>query len=338
MKIKTPVLLILLFVTFNSFSQKRTEDFQLSIPQEKISGSLYDSITLIDKRYDTTTLGVVQKGVFNAKAKVIAVPQLGVQFSNFLYNVKDSAAKKGELVLLLQALSFAEVTGTTKEVGYFYMRAALFARNPDGYRQLSTIDTVAMVHSMDVTKGLLKSGNKIISNFIERSLTISSSEQRLVSLNNIANYDSIQKINLPLYNTTEYKNGAYKSFESFVKQQPEDTAIRIDFYKGSDHWKSIRLKNKHDKFEEIDLKKWYAFVYQNKIFISTDADVYPVRKKGNDFYFKGKGTASATMGNMLTAGFFFGILGVLAMPSGSTQIMELKIDYKSGGFMAPWQN
>jgi hypothetical protein len=65
--------------------------------------------------------------------------------------------------------------------------------------------------------------------------------------------------------------------------------------------------------------------------------VYVAQKRGNDFYFTGKITTPLSTGESVTVGAMFGLLGVLAFSSANTQKAELKIDYKTGGFIRPWQ-
>src|ERR1700743_257433 len=109
MTIKKLLLVVIMFSVLHSTAQKRTEEFELALPETKVTGSLYNSIILVDKRDDTSSLGIVQKGAFNAKAKVVAVTPLSDQLSKLVTALNDSTAKNGELVFLLQALSFAEI-------------------------------------------------------------------------------------------------------------------------------------------------------------------------------------------------------------------------------------
>jgi hypothetical protein len=153
----------------------------------------------------------------------------------------------------------------------------------------------------------------------------------------LVKYDSLQKATLPLYAVKDYKPGAYATYEELVNQTPSDTTVKIQFYK-SGHWKSVQVKNKMGKYEEVVLKDWYAYVFENKLFLSTSIhEVYPVEKKGNDFYFKGKIWTPATTMQSITMGLAFGILGTLAASAGNTETTELKIDYKTGAFIRAWQ-
>lgn len=52
-------------------SQRLTENFEITLPDQKVEHSLYRTIECIDSRYDTTFMGIIQLGAFNKKAKVI---------------------------------------------------------------------------------------------------------------------------------------------------------------------------------------------------------------------------------------------------------------------------
>jgi hypothetical protein len=80
------------------------------------------------------TLGIVQLGAFNRKAKVVAETPLDNQVSGLLAGLTDSTAQNGELFLLLRQMNFAEVTGAMSERGYFQLRAVLFAKKEMAFK------------------------------------------------------------------------------------------------------------------------------------------------------------------------------------------------------------
>src|SRR5882757_8542490 len=110
-----PVIAFILLFFGKAFSQKTTEDFKLSLPDQKISGSLYNKIKFIDSRYDTSNFGIVQLGAFNRKARVIPKTHLSQQLSDVLTALTDSTAADGELLLHVTQFNFAEVTGAMSE-------------------------------------------------------------------------------------------------------------------------------------------------------------------------------------------------------------------------------
>jgi hypothetical protein len=142
--------------------------------------------------------------------------------------------------------------------------------------------------------------------------------------------DSIEKCELSLYSSSGLKDGIYKSFSSFVNQQPDETGVSVEFYK-NEKVKTIRFTNNKDRQQEIESRFLYAFVYQGKAYVSGEFSCYPLEKRGNDFYFIGK-AKDAKGGEVAAASFFFGIIGSL-MASSATSTFEMKIDHLSGGFI-----
>jgi hypothetical protein len=318
--------------TFSVCAQSKTESFVISIPAGKVSNSFYKHIRLLDIRSDTTDFGIIQKGAFNRKERVVAETPFSVQFAGIVDSLTDETARNGELLFLLRELRFAEVTGAFSEKGYFHFRGSLFAKKDDLFQPVAGLDTVVVVSALDVTRILLKTGSMNLFAFIKTNLTKQPAENESFTITQLRAIDSIEKIRIPLYANAVFKDGAYKDFTSLMNQQPDNENIRIRFNKNGT-WESIQLINKKGKYEEIELNNWYAFVFQNRLCIITDQGVYPVEKKNNDFYFTGKASVPATSGEVITAGIFFGLIGALAASGGTTGIFELKLDHLSGGFI-----
>jgi hypothetical protein len=245
----------------------------------------------------------------------------------------DETAKDGELLLLLRQFSLAEITGALSEKGYCYLRAVLFGPDNGQYLKLAAVDTVIVISSFDVTKALLRQGGGSITDFIKDNIRKQSADTIHYSLAEVASIDSIEKRRLPVYNTTEYRDGPYKTFNAFVSQQPESEELLMEFWK-TKNIKSIQVKNNKGKFVKAETDQWYALVYKGQPYITTGYGVYPLEKRGDDFYFTGKAKTSASTGDVAAATFFFGIIGgLIASSAGSSAVFEMKIDHLSGGFI-----
>jgi hypothetical protein len=312
-------------------AQSKTETFAISIPEGKISNSLYSHIRLLDIRTDTTDYGVIQKGAFNRKERVITETAFSVQFAAVVDSLVDDSAASGELLLVLRQLRFAEVTGGLSERGYFHFRGSLFANENNRYKPVAELDTVVFVSALDVTKKLLRTGSENLTGFIQNNLTVIPANESF-TIEQLWRIDSIEKSHLPLYTTPVFKDGAYRNFTSLVSQTPDNENIKIDFNKKGSY-ESIQLKNKKNKYEEIELSKWFALVYNGKLCVVSDYGIHPLEKRDNDFYFIGKSWVPATSAEVFTSGLFFGLIGALAASGGSTDFFELKLDHLSGGFI-----
>ena len=328
-KLTLSILIFLSVPLVTHAQKKRTEDFQFNLPEQKIQNSLYSSIRFIDARYDTASVGILQRGLFNDRVMLVAKKPLEEQVRSVLTALTDSTAKSGELVLHVRQFSLAEITASFSEKGYCYVRANLFAGNNGSYRLLNKFDSVIVVKSYDVTKGLLKTGSEVISGFIASNLLSEPVETETYSLDDIYRIDSFEKRNLAVYNTAFYKDGVYRTFRSFLDQKPDGQITAK--VKKKEIW-DIYVFNEKGKKEKVWQKDTYAVIYNSIPYISTEYDYYPLHKKDGDFYFTGKAKATANSADVMVASMFFGLIGGL-LASNANATFEMKIDHLNGGFI-----
>lgn len=321
---------LLLMLAVKTNAQNKKTYFEINTPGQKIAGSLYRSIRLLDARSDTSNFGIVQTGAFNAKSTVVAKDDFQQQLQNILTALTDSSAKDGQLLLQLRQFSFAEITGAMSEKGYCFLRANLFVQTGNEYRMLNSIDSVIAFNSFDVTRKLLKKGSETITGFIANNLTASVADTMRYSYDDIVNIDSIEKNRILLYQADHYQEGVYKNYEAFKKQLPQykDMIVKM----GDSSIKNVRVKYEDETIEKIKSKDIYAVVYKGTPYIATSYGYYPLTKKGNDFFFTGQAKVAANAADMFAASFFFGIIGGL-LASNDSAVFEMKIDHLNGGFI-----
>lgn len=330
MKIFFLSVLIFLLVPLGIYAQKQlTEDFKLTLPQQKIPNSLYSSIKFIDARFDTASMGMIQRGLFNDKVILVAKQPLEKQVQSVFVALVDSLAKDGELVLHVRQFSLAEITGSFSERGYCYVRANLFAGKNGVYRLLDKFDSVIVVKAGDVTKKLLKTGGEALTGFITGNLLKEPAGPETYSLNDIYKIDSFEKRNLTIYHTDVYKDGVYRTFRSFIDQLPDGQITAK--VKKKQIW-DIYTFNEKGKKEQVWQKDTYAVIYNGVPYISTEFDYYPLYKKDGDFYFTGKAKTTANSSEVVAASMFFGLIGGLLASDASAKF-EMKIDHLNGGFI-----
>lgn len=330
MILKSIIKSLSIFLFLSSYAQAQTEAFKISLPYNKKANSLYSSIRLLDARSDTTDFGIAQKGAFNKRVKIIAEPPLSLQLNDVVNALIDNTAQNRELLLVLRQCSFAEVTGGMSERGYFHFRAILFTLENGLYKMVASIDTVAQVKSMGVTKKLFRTGSDAVSYFIESNLVKEAHDELTLSFGQLRSIDDIEKNKLPLFVNSTYTDGIYYNFKSFVNQQPNETGVSSSFDKKGRVLR-ISYTDRKGKPRDIENRFIYAFVYEGKPYISGDFTCYPLEKRDNDFYFTGK-ALDAKSSDVAMASAFFGIMGGL-MASSATSVFEMKIDHLSGGFI-----
>lgn len=329
MKKLTLLCIFTLLIFTHLFSQRFTEDFEISLPDQKVEHSLYKTIECIDSRYDTTFVGIIQLGAFNKKAKVIPKIPLSVQLQNVLNSLTDTSSKDGELLFQLRQFNFAELTGVTSEKGYCYLRADLYTKGSAGYQKISSIDTVIFIKAIDVTRSLFRRASKTITNFIAGNLLQESSDSNYYSLHEVIKMDSIEKRKIKVYNTLKYTDGLYLTYQSFKDQVP-DKQIIVEME--NNKVVSMNILNKKGKEVLLKTKDAYAIVVEGKPFISTDYGFYLMKKIDDDFKFVGRAQTNARAGDVIAASFFFGVMGGVIATNASA-VFEMKIDHISGGLI-----
>lgn len=327
-------LLIIISLSSTLFAQKRTEDFTISLPAQKADKSYYKTITVIDNRIDTTSIGIVQQGALNAKARVIPTSPLTNQFQSVLNSINGENAENGSLVLYLKQLYFAEVSKAFTEFGYCYFQGFLFAKNENGtYSLLEKTDTVVEHKDSDVTKDILRKGSEMLSQFIAKNATRKPEVTEQYTFDQIKKFDDIDKQSISLFNSSQLKDGVYKDYASLKNQHPQQEITNAKFYGNMP--KIVRIYETADgKEKEIKKDDIYAIVYKGEpyIYLPIENLFTKAEKKDNDYYFVGKLRSGGPNTGNLSIGMFFGAVGVL-LASNPAYPFEQKIDYINGAFI-----
>ena len=329
-----------LFASFfySDIKAQKIEEFSFIKPELKVSNSLYNSITFVDSRRDTSTLGIIQTGAFNRQALVVAKGGLDSQVKNVMAFLTDSTANKNELLLQLRMYNLAEVTSGFSEKGYFKFYAHLFAKTSNGYSKIADIDTLVKLSSgMDVSNALLKTSSSVFTDFIANNLTRKPLSPATYPYNYILKIDSVEKSRLKIYTTDTYTDGVYYRYSSFSDQIPDGEVVVEGDSLREDNVKIFDAKR---KLRKLTAANAYGIVFKGKPYLSNKFGFNPMYKKNNDLFFNGKISVyrNASSGGVIAAGALFGLVGALAVSAaGSSDIYdgEIKIDYLTGEFVVP---
>lgn len=312
----------------NTHAQKRSREFELHYPHYKIKNSLYKTIKLIDNSPDQSYVGIVQVGVFNAKARVVPKEPLSIQVAELLDSLTTETANNGELLIQVREFKFAEVTSAMSESGFCYFRANLYVKKDTNYYPLKFIDTVVIVKSLDVTKALLRDAGKTVSGFIESALLRSPDTSVVYAMNNITTIDTYEKSTMPVFVNEHFKDGIYEDFRSFRDQFPTwPVTARLKNGKLS----SVKAIQKNESIY-VERENIYAVVFQGQAFISTDFGYYLLTKQNNNLVFKGRARVTASSTRIIAASVAFGMLGGM-IASNASSWFEMRIDHLNGGFI-----
>lgn len=324
------ILLLILFASTTVYAQ-HTATFELSMPETKIAGSLYNKLTVIDARPDTMDMGIVQTGALNRRAKVVSVAPVPVLLTKMFSLLIDSAARNNEMLIQLRQLSFAEITGAMSEKGYCYLRADAYAKEGQTYQKIRSVDTVVLVKAMDVTRPLFKRASKIINDFIAGGLIIQPVGGQTYSYQDVINIENIEKQGMKLYTSETYTDGVYLTYQSFMNQVPDKLNPEVEFDEAGNPVK-VKVADATGKMEKLKPQNFYAIVIRGKPFVASHHGIYALKKVNNDFIFIGKADVTAKTGDIVAASLFFGVTGAL-IATNAEAVFEMKLDHINGGFM-----
>lgn len=316
------------FGCLNLYAQK-IYNFKLDSTQTKIANSLYNSLSVLDYRGDTTSIGFIFEGMMERYAKVKPATPISVQFKTLFNSVIDGTATNGKLLLQITRLIFAERENELNYDAYFNLRANLYSKIGENYQLVSTIDTLVDKRSFIPAKELLKSANEVMSDFIIKNLLVKPSGQMLTYYD-VLHINNIEKDKIALYKTAVYTDGLYLTYKSFRNQMPDRQIIVDSAELNSGDIRTIEGGGVTKKVNANDI---YAIVYHGRPYIASEGHYYPLNKINNDFFFVGKATTSTiTPGHDLVsaiAGEKTKSLGI-NLP---TAMFEIEIDYKNGLFI-----
>lgn len=313
------------------FAQEKVKQFELSFHETKAINSKYGKVKLLDSREDTLNYGLVRVGMLNKEAAVVPARSFETQLNEILALANGTASPAGELLFQLRRLKFIEKAEGDKEFGYCFFRANTFLNSGDNYKLISSIDTFLVVESGDITKRILEEANNSIVKFLIASISKNTESASILSYNEIVKIDSIEKLKIKVYNSAEYVNGIYRTFEAFKNQQPDYTLFSITFEDGE--ITEIKAKNGNGRVKKIKSDHVYAIVNKGTPYISAQFGFYPLVKNNNDFYFIGDDKINYIKGQVVKSHSIFGNTEYVYSPLPLTSVYEIKIDHVNGRFM-----
>jgi len=315
-----------------SVAQERYKYFDLDPKDQKVENSLYNSISFLDSREDTSSFGMVRVGTLDKEAIVLPSVNFGTQLSNVLAKVNGANAQQKELMFQLRRLKFVEKAEGPKEFGYCFFRANLFTSEGGNFKLVSAIDTFIVVESSgDVTKSITEEANKSIVEFITKALKKEVTQASILTLDEIVKIDSIEKLKIKVYNVVEYVDGVYTNFEAFKNQTPNYALFSITFEDGE--IAEIKSKSRKGKVRKMKSDNVYAIVNKGKPYISAQFGYYPLVKNNNDFYFIGDDKSNFIKGQIVKSNSIFNSTEYVYSALPLTSVFEIKIDHMNGKFM-----
>lgn len=336
---KKLLLIIIFAISFSTlFSQdKKTEDWNISKPTQKISNSEYSKIIVQDLRVDKNDMGFVQKGAFNRYTLIYPKISLENQIID-LFNtwVEPKPTNDNTLIIQIRDFYFSELTSGMRETGEFIFRATILGGSNDQFHLLRKVNETYNNSSLDVTLELEREAGNLVLNIISSSLRQTKPLTDYVYTNNdVNNFEEIEKKTLPLYNTASFVDGLYKDYISFSLQTPTDKISEV-----KQNGTTIKIFYLNENQKKRNARGNYAAVYNGKLYINNGDDFVNLIKKGSDFYFYGYVPKEVSAGKQLGVGIATGLvtslltggIGIAFIPTTENVLYEFKMDMLNGSF------
>lgn len=319
------LLLASFFSVTGLIAQDNTSVFEIKAPKYQPQNSLYRRIAFLDSRREQSPIGKIGVGVFkNADANLILKTPVAPQLATLLDSLTDTTAATGELLFQLRRFRFVEESSTR----YCYLCASLYARSGDGYRPLSSLDTLILLRTGNIKKDLTKAATSILTDFMAKTLMLRSNDSAVYTLADLGRIDSIEEARVPAYHTVRYVDGVYSSFEAFAKMEPDVQAV-VDMRKNGDI-SSVKTVDSSGRKVKIDRKKIYAVINNGELFFVTEYGYYPAQVIGREFIFVGDVRVVASESDLVTGQIAFGLIGRAMAKAGSEAKYQLMVDHLNG--------
>ena len=331
---KIAFLVILLTLTHTTFSQ--THSLLLKPECENLK-SPFTKVQVISNLQDGQPLGFIQKGAFNKRQEIIYEGSLSSDITKFFTSNQSSTAGEKQLIVVLNQLFMSETTGDFSETGRLKISLRLFSNlGAEAYSEILNVDSIYTFKGMDVTKRLLNSVNEQFCQIGKAAITEglkSHENQRIFSLDQLSQLDSLEKLDIPMYTVNTPKMGIYKDFKHLKLNTPDDSSqIIVDAENPSKVkvYKVYRVKNRKIMLEPEGI---YAVSDGEKLYKATSKSYYRIKKRGADFYYDRPASITESNPAAIAGAAAFGMMGALLMSGGSeggAKWYRFKINHRKG--------
>lgn len=295
--------------------------------------SPFSKVSVIDQRPEGQSLGFVQKGAIDRMAFIKYEGSLGDSLGNF-FLARNNPDAKEELVFIFHELHLSEKTGAMGVTGRTKLSFRLFLKNEEGkYHNLMDLDSAFLVSGSDVTQKTLTSVTIRMCEMARYAAALIKAgvkSDHAYSYEELFYLDSLEKMQIPVYQAEKVEAGIFKDYPSFKANTPEPAEIIIE--KTSNGLVTdVFFINEKGKKEKIKLKEVYAVSDGNVVLKATELGYYELYKKDGDFFYVGN-TSFTHESNVATAWAWFGITGAIIAANSDRETRQfiLKVNHRKG--------
>jgi|GEM_PF-2524713 len=339
---KKIALILLVSLLFHFGLAQKTNHFSLPLPETKKASSLYSDVTVIDARYDTSSMGRLWFGIVNDQSISPAPVSVPAQITAVIQQGLGSQPNKQGLLVHVRFFKFSDRMGKYEHEAYCYFRAGFYAKQGDVYSKIIDIDTSILLtigRMQQSPKKFFNHCGRLLTGIITSQLEKAAAKDKTYTLYDILHTDSIEKSVIPVYNTANFQAGVYNNYPSFKTQSPDYNIAAIDTTAEGDI-KEVFAFNAKGKKIKVDKNAIYAMIHDNTIWFVIKPKYVPAVKIDDDFFLtgdlgvtgvmsEGKQARRAILGG-LTQGAAGALIGSLANKETLRKRFQMKIDHIDG--------
>jgi hypothetical protein len=219
---------------------------------------------------------------------------------------------KYELVLVLYDLSI-EDRPNGDEMGTFHFDGDFYQGENGKYSFLGKVDSIYEVRSgWDVTEKIIKCGQSKTKELLCRYGRMEPEEEQEIPETQLVKKRDEQKMSYPIYQTTSFRKGIYRTVDEFLQHQPSDTNFVTKIYRGSGSTTCMfyMLDERGKKDEQIKPNTYFAIYTGKNWYVPGKISALQMDYEYGDFiaprYFVGMRNNA---GDAVAAGLMFGMIG-----------------------------
>jgi hypothetical protein len=314
-----------------SFNNLKKKEIVLPQPPSRLSIHFFDNISVIDVRFDSSTIGFYNNNyfIFNNASKAIEdyLSQSFIRTGNNTGNQVVLYIKKIWLATQLQSKNInATYLDEKNWQGGIACKMECYNKKDSAYYPLFRFDTIIITKNSKIQENAFSLLYNCISAIADKILSTYSegvhTKAKKISFEEI-NKHYFSQFAIPILGQFALKKGVYANFESFKNNSPTDINFEINQEKLAD---ILYIKDSVTA-QMYPVRNVWGYSDGKQAFIKSADNYFPIYKINNSFYCNGAKSidrkAASRAENAAASYFLFG------NTSSNVKKTKYKIHYKS---------
>lgn len=313
-------ILLVLICCFSGFGQTK-----ISLKNQKINCDAlrFHIEKIIDGRPLKTSIGVVQRGVYNTPRIADFEDSFENEMMSLIAPLKESDGELLKVAMKIDQLKVTEFTTVTREYATASLSIDFFLVLENELYFIARKSSHIRSHGLDVThqhdNNIAAVTEKILQEFNSLNLENTNITENPISWNDVASFQP-KELPPPAILDGHYPDALYLSFTSFLENEPDITE-GYEVEDGSQlsiNWLDERIKPS----EPI-----YAIAHKGQLYKYYDKGFHPIERRGNKLLFLGKLHSDPSK-----AARNYSIGGLAGMAATTSKVaMRYEINMNTGG-------